>query len=78
MIYRGVKFLRQHYGLSQKEMGILMGIKGCRVGAIERGRPLKQHELSSLKKEFGEDVIENMNVVIDYVDSMVHIRRELE
>ena len=49
-----VRLLRFKMGLSQKELGLLLGLPSWRVGRIERGRPIKPEELSVLVQEFGD------------------------
>ena len=49
-----VRLLRCKMGLSQREMGSLLGVPTWRIGRIERGRSIKPEELSALIREFGD------------------------
>ena len=49
-----VKFLRCFFDLTQRDMGALLGVSVGRIGALEKGAPLRVEELMNLLVQVGD------------------------
>jgi len=51
-----VRQIRFNHRLSQKQLGIILGVKPSRISAIENGRPMKGEELGKILNAMGKSI----------------------
>ena len=71
-----VRFIRLQLGLSQKQMGSILGISRWRVSGIEGGRPMTIQELLKLLDEFGKFAFYKYNPVVSIKVEKKNVKQE--